>query len=53
MPGLAENIVVVPVMTSYERIFETNNLTNEMIKNERQLISLKEVLHKFVQMKND
>ena len=37
----------------YERLFETGNLTNEMIKNERQLISLKEVLQKFVQMKND
>jgi glycerol-3-phosphate O-acyltransferase len=52
MPGLADNIVIVPVMTSYERLFETGNLTNEMIKNERQLISLKEVLQKFVQMKN-
>jgi glycerol-3-phosphate O-acyltransferase len=53
IPGLADNIVIVPVMTSYERLFETGNLTNEMIKNERQLISLKEVLQKFVQMKND
>ena len=53
IPGLADKIVIVPVMTSYERLFETGNLTNEMIKNERQLISLKEVLQKFVQMKND
>lgn len=53
MPGLSENIVIVPVMTSYERIFETNNLTNEMIKSDRQLISLKEVVQKFAQMKTD
>jgi hypothetical protein len=32
LPLLAANLVVVPVMISYDRIFETNNLTSEMVK---------------------
>lgn len=32
IPSQAENIVVVPVMISYDRIYETNNVTSEMVK---------------------
>ena len=33
MPMNSENLVIVPVMTSYDRIFERENITEEMIKN--------------------
>ena len=29
---MAQNLVVIPVMISYDRIFETHNLTSEMVK---------------------
>lgn len=48
LPGIADNIVIVPVMTAYERLFETINLTDEMMNNHRRLISLKEIAQKFV-----
>jgi len=32
LPLLAESLVIVPVMVSYDRIFETANLTSEMVK---------------------
>lgn len=32
LPTLQANLVIVPVMVSYDRIFETHNLTSEMVK---------------------
>jgi len=31
MPEQAENIVIVPVMASYDRMLETHNLTQRMV----------------------
>ena len=32
MPVQAEKLVIVPVLASYDRMFETHNLTSEMVK---------------------
>ena len=35
LPSLADDLVIVPVMASYDRLFETHNLTQEMVKDKR------------------
>jgi len=36
LTGIANKIVIVPVMISYDRIFEHQNLATEMISGEKQ-----------------
>ena len=35
MPEQADNIVIVPVMASYDRMLETHNLTQRMVQDKR------------------
>lgn len=53
MPIASENLVIVPVMTSYDRIFERDNITKEMIKNETQRSSWLDLNVKVVQTNKD
>lgn len=38
-PTQAENLYIVPVMVSYDRIFETDNLTSEMVRGKGKTLS--------------
>jgi len=43
----------VPVMVSYDRIFESTNLTTEMISGERKDLSMREFVYEVHKKKND
>ncbi len=53
MPQQANNIVIVPVMCSYDRIFETHNLTSEMVKGEGQELSFIEYMKRIYNFRQD
>lgn len=46
MPEQAENIVIVPVVASYDRIFETTNLTNNMVGSQGKLETITDAFKK-------
>ena len=48
---IAENLVVVPVMVSYDRIFETHNLTSEMVKGEGGVLTVPEYFKRTLKFK--
>lgn len=53
LPGQQENLVVVPVMTSYDRIFETRNLTSEMVKGKGHELSFAEYMRRIYTFRSD
>lgn len=53
MPGQQDNLVVVPVMTSYDRIFETRNLTSEMVKGNGHELSFAEYMRRIYTFRQD
>jgi glycerol-3-phosphate O-acyltransferase len=53
MSSQAENLVIVPVMISYDRIFETMNLTSEMIKGKGDQLSFMEYMRRIYTFKAD
>jgi glycerol-3-phosphate O-acyltransferase len=53
MPVQAENLVIVPVMASYDRIFETHNLTSEMVKGQGQELSFLEYMKRIYTFRPD
>jgi len=53
MPLEAENLVIVPVMASYDRIFETHNLTSEMVKGRGQELSFLEYMRRIYTFRQD
>lgn len=53
MPALADNVVIVPIMTSYDRIFETQNLTAEMIKGSGTELTFTEYFKRLYTYRND
>lgn len=53
MPAQAENLVIVPVMASYDRIFETHNLTSEMVKGRGQELSFVEYMRRLYSFRAD
>lgn len=46
MPSSANDLTIVPVMVSYDRIFEAQNLAFEMVNGQRRQLGFKEVLNK-------
>ena len=52
-PALAENCFIVPVMTSYDRIFETSNLTSEMVKGKGNQLQSIEYLKQLYHYRNE
>jgi hypothetical protein len=53
MPVQAEKLVIVPVMASYDRIFETHNLTSEMVKGQGQELSFLEYMKRIYSFRRD
>jgi glycerol-3-phosphate O-acyltransferase len=53
MPVQAENLVIVPVMTSYDRIFETHNLTSEMVKGKGEELTFMEYMKRIYSFRKD
>lgn len=51
--AMSENITLVPVMASYDRIFETGNLTQEMVKGKITELSFAETLQRVRDLKTD
>jgi len=43
MPVVSDHLVIVPVMTSYDRLFETRNLADEMMQGDEPPMTLKDV----------
>ena len=50
---MAQSLVIVPVMVSYDRIFETHNLTSEMVKGQGQELSITEYIKRMHNFKKD
>lgn len=52
MPTLAEDLVIVPVMASYDRMLETHDMTQEMVQDNR-LESFMDTMKKINYFKKD
>ena len=50
---MAQSLVIVPVMVSYDRIFEHHNLTSEMVKGQGQELSITEYIKRMHSFKKD
>lgn len=53
MPAQADKLVIVPVMTSYDRIFEMQNLTSEMVKGVGHNLSFVEYMKRIYTFRKD
>ena len=53
IPSQAENIVIIPTMISYDRIFELHNLTSEMVKGSGKELSFAEYLKRMYTFNRD
>ena len=53
MPIQSKNLVIVPVMTSYDRLFETFNLTSEMASGTKKDMRMRHVAKRFATLKTD